>query len=374
MRFPPFSTPGRRRRPAFWLGALAAVLSTACRSTPATNQPAVSADTWAVVDGRPITREEIEKAYRRSSDPNQTISSEEALAAKLNLLNDLIAQDLLLAKAGTLKLEVPAAELETAYVNARQNLTDEAFQKELSRRNLTAADMRESLRRQLLAEKVIQQEVSSKVSIADADVQAFFAANQAQFNLPEEAYHIAQIVVTPEREAQVANATGDDATSPQAAAAKVRMIMERIKAGTSFRELAAGYSEDPASAARGGDMGLVSLSRLQQAPPRLRDAVLNKEPGTVNVASAGNGAYTIVLVVAREAAGQRDLSTPGVRDQISNTLRSRKTEVLRLAYLTMLRADATVVNHLARRLVEGRGTLPASLPTTNDERPSTKPG
>jgi parvulin-like peptidyl-prolyl isomerase len=152
------------------------------------------------------------------------------------------------------------------------------------------------------------------------------------------------------------------------------MIMERIKAGTSFRELAAGYSEDPASAARGGDMGLVSLSRLQQAPPRLRDAVLNKEPGTVNVASAGNGAYTIVLVVAREAAGQRDLSTPGVRDQISNTLRSRKTEVLRLAYLTMLRADATVVNHLARRLVEGRGTLPASLPTTNDERPSTKPG
>jgi peptidyl-prolyl cis-trans isomerase SurA len=360
MHFPMVPTLRRRRAPAL-LGALAVVLVlTGCRSTPATNQPAVSPDTWAVVDGRQITRADTEKAYRRGRDPGQTLSDEEAVAAKLNLLNDLIVQDLLLARAAALKLEVPAAELDTAYANARRNLSDDAFQQELSRRNLTATDARESLRRELLTEKVIQQEVSSKVSIADVDVQAFFEANRAQFNLPEEAYHIAQIVVTPEREPQIANTTGDDATSPQAAAAKVRMIMERLKAGTSFRELAAGYSEDPASAARGGDMGLVPLSRLQQAPPRLRDAVLNKDPGTVNVASAGNGAYTVVLVVAREPAGQRDLSTPGVRDQITATLRSRKEGVLRIAYLTVLRAEATVVNHLARRLVDGRGTLPAS--------------
>ena len=71
-------------------------------------------------------------------------------------------------------------------------------------------------------------------------------------------------------------------------------------------------------------MGLIPVSQLQQAPPALRNAVLNKGPGTVNVASAGNGAFTIVLVVAREAAGQRDLATPGVKDQITNTLKSRK--------------------------------------------------
>ena len=59
----------------------------------------------------------------------------------------------------------------------------------------------------------------------------------------------------------------------------------------------------------------------------------------MNVASAG-GAYTLVLVVAHEQAGQRDLSTPGVRDQITQTLRSRREQLLRAAYLTAARSDA----------------------------------
>lgn len=185
----------------------------------------------------------------------------------------------------------------------------------------------------------------------------FFNANRAQFNLAEESYHLAQIVVTPVREGQLTNTTGDDAATPQAAAAKVQMLMERLTAGAPFQDLAAGYSEDPESAPRGGDLGMVPLSRLKQVPPQLRDAVLNKAPGTVNVASGG-GAYTLVLVVAREPAGQRDLSTPGVRDRITETLRSRKEQLFRSAYLTVARADAKVVNHLARRLVESTGTMP----------------
>jgi parvulin-like peptidyl-prolyl isomerase len=139
------------------------------------------------------------------------------------------------------------------------------------------------------------------------------------------------------------------------------MLMERLKTGASFRDLAVGYSEDPESAPRGGDLGLVPVSRLRQAPPQLRDAVLNKAPGSVNVASAG-GNYTLVLVVAHEQAGQRDLSTPGVRERISETLRSRREQLLRAAYLTAARSDATVVNYLARRLVESKGAVPSLLP------------
>ena len=59
----------------------------------------VSADTWATVDGRTITRDDVDKAFRRTSDPSQSLSDEETLTAKLNLLNDLIVQDILLAKA-----------------------------------------------------------------------------------------------------------------------------------------------------------------------------------------------------------------------------------------------------------------------------------
>ena len=293
----PFTFLRRRRLPYFFVMPAVLTFATACRSTPATPAATVSADTWAVVDGKEITRETVDKAYRRTRDTSQTLSEEERSTAKLSLLNDLIVQEILLAKAATLKLELPRRELDTAYANAKKNIPDEAFQQELTRRNLTAADMREGLRRELLTQKVIDQEVGSKIAVTDQEVTDFFNANRAQFNVAEESYHIAQIVVTPVRDAQIANGTGDDAATPQAAAAKVQMLMERLKAGASFRDLAMGYSEDPESAPRGGDLGFVPVSRLKQAPPQLRDAVLNKAPGTVNVASAG-GAHTLVLVVA----------------------------------------------------------------------------
>jgi hypothetical protein len=102
------------------------------------------------------------------------------------------------------------------------------------------------------------------------------------------------------------------------------------------------------------------VSRLRQAPPALRDAVLNRAPGSVNVATAG-GAYTLVLVAAHEQAGQRDLSTPGVRERITETLRARKDQLLRAAYLIAARNDTVVVNYLARRLVESKDALPTLL-------------
>jgi parvulin-like peptidyl-prolyl isomerase len=281
------------------------------------------------------------------------------MTAKLSLLNDLIVQDILLAKATTLKVEVPQTDVDAAYSNASKNIADAEFQQELSRRGLTPADIRDGLRRELLAEKVITQEVSSKIAVSEQEVQDFFNANRAQFNIAEEAYHVAQIVVTPVRDARVGNRTGDDATTPQAAAQKVQMLMERLKAGASFRDLAVGYSEDPESAARGGDLGLIPMSQLRQAPPPLRDAVMNKEPGSVNVA-ASNGAYALMLVVAHEQPGQRDLTMPAVRDGITQTLRGRKEQLLRAAYLTSIRSDAQVVNYLARRLVESKGAMPSA--------------
>jgi peptidyl-prolyl cis-trans isomerase SurA len=338
----------------------ASSVAAACQSTPA-RPAAVSADTWAVVDGREITRGEVEKAYRRTGDTTQALSNEEGLTAKLTLLNDMIVQDILIAKAGALKIEVPDSELDAAFEEARKSITGEAFQQELSRRNLTAADMRDGLRRELISQKVIEQEVRSKVAVSDQEITDFFNANRARFNLPEEAYHIAQIVITPQPEPQLANRTGDDAATPQAAAAKAQMLMERLKAGASFQELALDFSEDPESAPRGGDLGFVPISRLKQAPPRLRDAVLKVEPGSVNVVSEG-GAHTIVLVIAHEQAGQRDLSMPAVRESITETLRGRKEQLLRAAYLTAVRSDAQVVNYLARQVVESQGKMPAMTP------------
>jgi peptidyl-prolyl cis-trans isomerase SurA len=341
--------------------ATLAASGTGCRPAPATPAVTVSADTWAVVDGRQITRDDVDKAYRRRRDGSQNLSEEETLTAKLSLLDDLILQDILLAKARALNLEVTQADLDTAFADAKGNLPGDAFQQELTRRGLTPADLREGLRRELLAQKVVARELESKVAVSEKDITDAFNANRAQFNVPEESYHIAQIVVTPVRDQQVGNTNRDDATTPEQAAAKVQMLMGRLKAGASFQDLAIRYSEDPQSAPRGGDLGLVPVSRLKQVPPLLRDAVLKSVPGSVNVVTVG-GTHTLVLVVSHELAGQRDLSMPEVRTRITETLRARKEQLLRAAYLTTVRGDAKTVNYLARRLLESKGSMPNLWP------------
>ena len=338
---------------------VAACLAAACRSTPAAAP--VTADTWAVVNGKNITKDDVEKAFRRDGAAAPGLSEEEAHTARLGLLDNLIMEEILLAKAAALKVEVPNGEIETAFTQARANLTDDQFQQELTKRNLTAPDMREGMRRQLVTQKLIAQEVTSKVTVTDQQITDFFNANRAQFNFPEDSYHLAQIVVTPVREAQVTNRSGDDAATPQAANNKVAQLMERLKAGASFADLARDFSEDPESAPRGGDLGMVPLSAINKAAPPLRDAVLQMAPGNARVVTQG-GAYSIVFLVAREAAGQRDLSMPEVKQSISDGLKARQEQLLRTAYLAAARTDADVVNYEARRVVESM-SKPAAAPT-----------
>ena len=333
------------------------IVAGACRQAPQAS--AVSPDTWAVVDGRSITRDDVEKTYRRAAAPNPAASEDEALQAKLQLLDELVLRDILLAKATALKIELPATELDAAYTEARKGSTDEQYQEELKRRNLTADDMREALRRDLLTQKLLEREVVSKATVSDAEVAGFFEKNRASFNLEEESWHLAQIVVTPGRDPQLNNRSRSDAATPKDAAEKAQILMARLKGGASFRDLALDFSEDMESISRGGDLGLVPISALRQAPAPLRDAVMGAQPGTVRAITVG-GVHTLVLVVAHEVAGQRDLSTPGVRDRISEMLKGQRQQVLRAAYLTAIRSDAKVVNHLARRVVESSGRLSAT--------------
>src|SRR5687767_793805 len=220
----------------------------ACRSntTGPGAAPAASPNTWATVNGRQISRDEVEKTYRREAAQQQ--SNEEALAGKLALLNEMIAQELVLAKARELKIEISDTEIDTAYAEAKKNITEDQFQKELASRSLTPADMRESLRRDMLANKVMEREVIGKIAVTDDDIKRFYEANRASFNRAEDAYHIAQITVTPVRANQQINRSGNDAGTPQEAQAKAQMLMERLKGGAPFAELAADFSEDPESA------------------------------------------------------------------------------------------------------------------------------
>ncbi len=330
-------------------------LSAACQSKPAA--PPVSEGTWAVVNGRAITRDDVDKAYRRADQNAQPLGEEEAFAARLSLLDDLIAQEVFLAKARELKIDVPESELDTAYAEARKNIPEEAFQQELAKRYLTAADVRDGLRREMVVQRLFEREVSSKVSVTDQEVAAFFGANTSQFNRTEDAYRVAQIVVTPQKEEEVTNRTGSDATTSVEAVTKIRMVMDKLKGGAQFSEVAADFSEDPRTAPRGGDLGFIPLSVVQKYPPQVRDAVLNAKPGSAKAIGDGRG-FVIVLVLGKDTAGQKDLGTPGVKEAISQSLKSRREQVLRAAYINSLRNDAAIQNLIARRVVASQGKVP----------------
>jgi peptidyl-prolyl cis-trans isomerase SurA len=334
-------------------------LAGACAKKPAAPS---SPDVWAVVDGVEIHRDAVERAYRSATPANATPSAEEVWTAKLGILNEMVIKQILAQRAKSLGIDVTEDELAKAVAERKGTMSDEAYQRELSQRNLTADDLRAGMRLELIAQKMIDRDVTSKIAVTDQEVSDFFNANRAQFNVPEPTYHVAQIVVTPIRDAQITNRQNDDATTPEAASRKADMLMERLRGGAAFAELAQDYSEDPRSAPQGGDLGFISQSDLQQASPVLRDVVLKSEPGTVKVVSAG-GAHTLVMVVAREPAGQRDLTMPGVRENITATLHDRKLQVLRTAYLTAARNDATVVDYLAKQIVASPGVLPSMAPS-----------
>src|SRR6185436_3583605 len=126
------------------LSVVAACVAVACGTTPGKETP-VTADTWAVVDGHAIMRDDVEKAYRRATDNTAPLSEEENLTTRLGLIDELIIQEILISRARDSKIEVTDSELDTAYAERRKNLSDEAFQQELTRRNLTSADMRQGL-------------------------------------------------------------------------------------------------------------------------------------------------------------------------------------------------------------------------------------
>src|SRR5258705_11534598 len=100
------------------------MLSGACANKPGT-PPAVSADTWATIDGRAIMRDTIEKAYRRNAQLSPVPSDEEAYNAKLNALNEYVVQEILLSKAAALKITLTEADLDKAFADAKKDIADD---------------------------------------------------------------------------------------------------------------------------------------------------------------------------------------------------------------------------------------------------------
>src|SRR5712691_13067523 len=215
-------------------------------------------DVWAVVNGKEVKRDEVEKYYRTRVNPEgQEPSQEEALSLKLNVLEELINNEILLERAKKLNLEASDGEVEDKFTELKSPYTEDEFQRRLKEQGATVEDLKSDLRRQLSIQKLLNREVVAKISISDQDVSDFYNANRPQFNVAEPQYHIAQILVTPRKEQQIRNRKNDDATNEAEAQRKVKMLMDRLDSGADFAQLAMDYSEDMNTAGTGGDLGYV---------------------------------------------------------------------------------------------------------------------
>jgi peptidyl-prolyl cis-trans isomerase SurA len=326
------------------LAAVAAALSLAsCKHSPPAN---VAAE----VNGHAITMAELEKTYQSNAQQAEGASEDQIMAQKIDLLSSMIIQEIMLQRAEKLGLAAVDADVEGEIAKMRAPYTKEEFDKQLSAQHMTLADLKAKVRSKLTVDKLVNKEITSKITITDADISTFYNANKASFNPPEPTVHMAQILVTPFPDPNVRNLKNSKAQNEKEAKAKVEGIAAQLHQGVDFGMLAQNYSEDPNSAPNGGDMGFVRQSDLERATPELRKAVVSLPQGGVSPVIATPEGFRILRVISREPAGQRELNDPRVQQGIHTVLHESHAQLLKNAYFEMLHNEAKIHNYLADQI------------------------
>ena len=315
------------------------------------------ADVVAKVNGKPILAKDVELVYQSNlGEAQQQPSKEQSEILRLNVIHSLIDQEILSQRAAKLNLTATDEDVDGQINEMKAPFTQEGFDKRLADQHLTLADLRNEVRRAKTQEKLFNKEINSKINVTDGDISAYYNAHKAEYNLAEPTYHLAQIVVTstaaPQQQ-QGANLQNSKASNDVEARKKIDMLHTRIEGGEDFGTLAANFSERPDNASSGGDMGFVTESQLH-GDPDVYNAIQKIKPGQitdvlplVDPSTHKTIGYAIYRLIDREVAGQRDLSDPRVQQAIRQQLRETRSQLLKNAYLEMLRDQAHVENYYA---------------------------
>jgi len=318
----------------------------------------------AKVNGRKILGSEVEKYFRnQTAGSPQAPAGEQAKSLRLSILKELIDNEILMQRAEKLGLLATDEEVESKLNEIKAPYTPEDFNKRLLERKITLDDFKRDLRRSITVEKVLNKELTSKINVTDADVQAYYNAHRSEFNLIEPQYHLAQIFVSPQPNPQVRNLKNDKAQNDPDARKKIQEILNRLDSGEDFATVAMNYSEDPDSAGNGGDLGFTPQSGLQRTDAGTRDIVAKLKPGqysgiiaVINPQTKQLFGYRIVKLIAKEPAGQRELSDPRVQQAVRDQLRERREQLLKAAYYDVIRDQAKVENYFAEQILKETGS------------------
>jgi peptidyl-prolyl cis-trans isomerase SurA len=318
-------------------------------------------DVLARVNGRKITRTDVDKYYRSQIESAQQQPSEEqALSLKLSILRELVDNEIMMQRAEKLGLLATDEEVDAKLNEFKAPYTKEEFDRLLTERKLSVDDLKREFRRTVTTDKLINKEISSKINISDKDIADYYNAHKAEFNLIEPQYRLAQVVVTVGPAAQGQNVTNKAQTDADAKK-KIQQLYNRLESGEDFATVAMKYSEQPDAQSTGGDIGMVPESALQRDKQTF-DAINRLKPGqytqplpAVDPQSHQSFGYRVIKLISKEPAGQRELNDPRVQQFVRDQLRTSREQLIKSAYYESLHNNASIENYLADQILKSQG-------------------
>jgi len=164
----------------------------------------------------------------------------------------------------------------------------------------------------ILASRLIEEEVTSKLVINEADLSLYYTINESEFRHPDmiRVRHIllkVTIYMNDEDRAKVRE--------------KAEAVHKRIMAGEDFATLASEVSEDNSSRHRGGDLGLIQKGKV--AKP-FENVAFSLKPGEVSGVVETSSGYHIIKLDEKVAAGVWPFDT--VKESIPEKVRQKFKE------------------------------------------------
>ena len=165
-----------------------------------------------------------------------------------------------------------------------------------------------------------------KPAVSDAEIQAYYAAHQAEYKTEEE-------VKT--RHILITSKAGADAQTDSAAKAKAQDVLKQLQAGGNFADLAKKYSDDPGSKDQGGELPLIPTASLD---PAYAKAAMALNPGQTSGLVKSAFGYHIIQTEQKQPAGVKPLAE--VKDSIVQVLQQQKAGAAEQAFAAQLATEA----------------------------------
>lgn len=210
----------------------------------------------AKVNGQDIHNNDIlrqlKKTLKNYKDRGIPLTAEEEKITAKKLIENEIGRALLLQKGNEINAHVSDEALDRKLRKVKSSFkSDSIFEHELKNRKLTLDQYKKELKIDLLMQQVIDQEIEPKIKISEKDIQSFYEKNKEKFYMDKKA-RASVILVKAKR---------GNTKSEKSAQEKIESILEKIKNGSTFNEMATKYSQD-SLAPKGGDLGYFTKNQI----------------------------------------------------------------------------------------------------------------